>query len=93
MCRRGLRGYSAPDGNRIPREVLVTTIEKSVGVRVPANEHEGTAGHTAQDTPHGGVVKSNRPDERTDAVPPTRAAGAEPYAVEHHDADYGQHMA
>lgn len=61
----------------------MTTIEKSVGVRVPANEHEGTAGHTAEDTPHGGVVKANRPDERTDAIP---LLGAEANAVAHHDA-------
>jgi hypothetical protein len=59
----------------------VTTIEKSVGVRVPANEHEGTAGYTAEDTPHGGVVTSNRPDERTDATP---LSGAEANAVTHH---------
>lgn len=67
----------------------MTTIEKSVGVRVPANEHEGTAGHTAQDTPHGGVVKSNRPDERTGAMTPTGMVGAEPNAVAHHDAGSG----
>lgn len=69
----------------------MTTIEKSVGVRVPANEHEDedTAGRTAQDIPHGGVVKSNRPDERTEAVTSTGMAGAEPNAVTHHDAESG----
>jgi hypothetical protein len=72
-----------------PGEVLVTTIEKSVGVRVPANEHEGTAGHTAEDTPHSGVVQSNRPAERTTAMTPTGMTGAEPNAVGHHDAGSG----
>jgi hypothetical protein len=67
----------------------MTTVEKSVGVRVPANEHEDTAGHTAQDIPHGGVVKSNRPDERTGAMTSTGMAGAEPNAVKHHDAESG----
>jgi hypothetical protein len=89
MCRRGTPGYSDLDGNRIPGEVLVTTIEKSVGVRVPANEHEDTAGHTAEDTPNDGVVQSNRPAERTEAVIPATTAGAEPNAVAHHDAGSG----
>jgi hypothetical protein len=106
MCRRGIRGYSAPDGNRIPREVLVTTIEKSVGVR----GSESTTGHTAEDTPHGGVVTSNRPAERTDEVDPTsttpnavahdagsgsRRGSGSPRAGEHreHRVDDGQHMA
>ncbi|HEX6340055.1 hypothetical protein [Umezawaea sp.] len=45
----------------------MTTIEKSVGVRGPAS----TVEHTAEDTPHDGVVTSNRPGERTDEVNPT----------------------
>jgi hypothetical protein len=85
MCRRGIPGYSAPDGNRIPREVLVTTIEKSVGVRGSGS----TSGPIAEDTPHDGVVTSNRPAERTAEVSPTAVVGTEPNAVTHNDAGSG----
>ena len=60
----------------------MTTIEKSVGVRGSGN----TSGPTAEDTPHDGVVTSNRPAERTAEVNPTAAVGTEPNAVAHDDA-------
>ncbi|MET1074861.1 MAG: hypothetical protein ABWY11_19590 [Umezawaea sp.] len=47
----------------------MTTIEKSVGVRVPAR---ACAGRIVEGSPHGGVVTSNRPDER-----PTRMTGGQ----------------
>lgn len=60
----------------------MTTTEKSVGVR----GSESTAGHTAEDTPYDGVVRSNRPGARTAEVNPTRTA---PNAVAHNDAGSG----
>ncbi|MCS7481854.1 hypothetical protein ACFFQW_34885 [Umezawaea endophytica] len=63
----------------------MTTIEKSVGVRGSAS----TAGHTEEDTPHDGVVTSNRPAERTAEVNPMVMVGTEPNAVAHNDAGSG----
>lgn len=63
----------------------MTTIAKSVGVR----GSKGTTGPTAEDTPHDGVVTSNRPAERTAEVNPTAMAGTEPNAVAHNDAGSG----
>ena len=57
----------------------MTTIEKSVGVRGSGS----ASGPTAEDTPHDGVVTSNRPAERTAEVNPTALVGTEPNAVTH----------
>ncbi len=65
----------------------MTTSENSVGVRIPATVHQPLAGRTAEDTPHDGVVKSNRPAERTCEVTPTGMAGAASEVVAHHDAE------
>jgi len=46
----------------------VTTIAKSVGVRVRESVHQGqdrSPRNPVAGTPHGGVVKYNRLDERT----------------------------
>jgi hypothetical protein len=52
----------------ISREVPVTTIAKSVGVRGGVSVHQGQDRSPltpVAGTPHGGVVKYNRLDERT----------------------------